>query len=166
MASPKQLFPSGREACKGPEEELGPSAQREPWRKAVEKPAIADDLVGSAEVGDRRFSEKHRRFVHWIPQDPVTGVVRGLRNLLPDKLDKAFCLAGVTAGFWAALKQIFWEEEVKPTQALPITVVRPSSSVPKLVNIAEFVRFAEAFSAMGANSEFGWSKFCDELKWW
>ncbi len=59
-----QSFPFEIEACKGLGGEPGPSAQQEPLRKAIERPAIADDLVGFAEVGDRRFFERHRRFVH------------------------------------------------------------------------------------------------------
>ena len=163
MPAPIQSFPFDIGACKGPGGEQGLSAQREPWRKAAEKSAIADDLVGFAEVGDRRFFERHRRFVHWILRDPVNGVVRGLRNLLPDKLDKAFYLVEVTAGFWAVWSTDFWEEEVKPAQVRPITVVRPLSSAPKLVNIAEFVQFIEVFPAMGTSSEFGWSKFSTNL---
>ena len=99
MAAPIQSFPFEVEAYIGPGGEQGSSAHRAPLRKAAEKPAIADDFVGFAEVGDRRFFERHRRFVHWILRDPVNGVVRGLRNLLPDKLDKAFYLVEVTAGF-------------------------------------------------------------------
>ena len=92
MAAPIQSFSFEIEAYIGPGGKQGSSAQRAPWRKAAEKPAIADDLVGFAEVSDRWFFERHRRYVHWILRDPVNGVVRGLRNLLPDKLDKAFYL--------------------------------------------------------------------------
>jgi hypothetical protein len=99
MASLSQSFPFGREEYKGPGEVQGPSAQRASRIRAEEKPAIIDDLVGFAEVGDQRFFERHRRCVHFIPQDPVTGVVWELRNLLPEKLDKVFCLAKVNAGF-------------------------------------------------------------------
>ena len=99
MASLSQSFPFGREECKEPGAMQGPSAQRAPRIKAEEKPAITDDLVRFAEVDDQRFFERHRRCVHCIPQDPVTGVVWELRNLLPEKLDKAFCLAEVNAGF-------------------------------------------------------------------
>ena len=164
MPAPTQSFPFDIGSCKGPGGEQGLSAQRVPWRKAAKKPATANDLLRFAEVGDRRFFERHKRFVNWIFRDPVNGVVRGLRNLLPDKLDKVFYLVELTAGFWAVWSTDFWEEEVKPAHARPITVVRPLSSAPKLVNIAEFVQFVEAFTVMGTRSEFGWSKFFDELK--
>ena len=154
-----QSFPFEIEACKGPGGVQGSSAQRALWWKAAEKPAIADDFVGFDEVGDRRFFERHKRFVHWIFRDPINGVVRGLRNVLHDKLDKAFYLVEVTAGFWAVWSTDFWEEEAKPPQVLTITAVRPLSSAPKLVNITEFVQFVKTFSAMGTSSEFVWSKF-------
>ena len=64
MGVPIQSCPFEIEACKGLGGEPGPSARQVPLRKAAERPAIADDLVGFAEVGDRRFFERHRRLVH------------------------------------------------------------------------------------------------------